>query len=43
MDSLEALKLFDQYEAALVTKADLRAAMVVVLSKIEHVLADAAG
>ncbi len=43
MDSLDALKLFEQNEAALVTKAGLREAMVVILSEIEHVLADAAG
>ena len=42
MDLREALKLFEQDEAALVTKADPREATVVVLSKIEHVLADAA-
>jgi hypothetical protein len=43
MDSLEALKLFEQNEAALMAKAHLREAMVVILSEIEHVLADAAG
>jgi hypothetical protein len=42
MHSLDALKLFEQNEAAFVTKADLREAMVVILSEIEHVLADSA-
>jgi len=43
MDILGALKLFEHNEAALVTKADLREAMVVILREIEYVLADAAG
>jgi hypothetical protein len=37
------LKLFKQNEAALMTKADLWVAMVVILSETEHMLADAAG
>ena len=37
------MQLFEQNETAFVTKADLWEAMVVILSKIEHVLADSTG
>ncbi len=43
VDFLEVLKLFKQNEAALVTKANLREAMIVILSKIEHMFADPTG
>jgi hypothetical protein len=43
MDTLKALKLFKQNEAAFMTKANLWEAMVIILSEIEHMLADTAG
>jgi hypothetical protein len=42
IDVLEASQLFKQNEAALMTKADLREATVVVLGDVEEVLAVAA-
>jgi len=42
IDALEASKLFKQNEAALVTKANLREATVVVLGYVEQMLANAA-
>src|SRR5205807_8422348 len=41
--SLRFFKLLTQNEATLMTKADLWKAMVVILSDVEHMLADAAG